>query len=97
MQALNTCTDCEGLSLRDLAQAAEVRQSAPYLEEEVDRCREDRRAESAPVKLPNELRKPGMNAAFSNSSFELRRKKIANCAVYTRAKRKSSSAPDFVR
>lgn len=96
MQTLNTCTDCEGFSLGNVAQAAGVQQSAPHLEEEVDRCREDKRAESAPVKLPNELRRPGMNAALSNSSFELRRKKIANCPVYTRAERKSSSAPDFV-
>jgi len=82
--------------LRNLAQAAGVQKSTPHLEEEVDRCREDKRAESAPVKLPNELRRPGMNAALSNLSFELRRKRIANYPVYTRAKHKSSSASDFV-
>jgi len=70
----------------NLAQAAGVQQSAPHLEEEVDRCREDKCAESAPVKLPNELRRPGMKAVLSNLGFGLRRKRIANCPVYTRAK-----------
>ena len=82
--------------MRNLAQAAGVQQSAPHLEEEVDRCREDRRAESAPVKLPNELSRPGMIATLSNSSLELRRKRIASCPVYTRARLKSSSALGFV-
>ena len=32
-----------------------------HLEDEVDRCKEDRRDDSVPLKLPKELRRPGMN------------------------------------
>ena len=96
MQTPDSYTDCNGLFSRKLAQAARVQQSAPHLEEEVDRCREDKRAESAPVKLPNELRRPGMTAALNDLRFELRRKRITNCPVYTRAKHRSSSASDVV-
>ena len=38
----------------------DVAQSDLYLEEEVERCRDDTRAASAPLRLPNVLRRPGI-------------------------------------
>lgn len=66
---------------------ADRRAGVRDLEDEVDRCKEDRRDDSVPLKLPNELRRPGMNVDVAKQTRYARQgRKIASCQVSPRGK-----------
>lgn len=66
---------------------ADTRAGVRDLEEEVDRCKEDRRDDSVPLKLPNELRSPGMSVDVTKQAKYARQGyKIASCQVLLRGK-----------